>query len=135
MLTAPPLNLVRIPRPARAEWSTEGADPDGWSLPGRPVKVRFYDAGQPGLRDVRVVLEGASETVDALPFRLTFPGGRRGGQVGADEVRDVRFTVCVPPGGFAEATLLTPAGVRIRDGRVVGLHLDGIEAPPTGRPC
>jgi hypothetical protein len=135
VLTAPPLNLVRITRPPRAEWSTRGADPDGWSLPGRPVKLRFYDAGQPGLRDVRVALEGASETVDALPFTLTFPGGRRGGRVGADEVSYVRFTVCVPPGGFAEATLLTPDGIRIRDGRVVGLHLDGIEAPPTGRPC
>jgi hypothetical protein len=135
VLTAPPLNLVRIARPARAEWSTRNAEPDGWSLPGRPVKLRFYAAGQPGLRDVRVALEAPTEAVSGLPFTLTSRGEERRGRVAADQVRMVRLPVCVPPGGYAEATLSTPQGVKIRDGRVVGLHLDGVEATPTGRPC
>jgi hypothetical protein len=135
VLTAPPLTLVQVARPARAEWSTRGADADGWSRPGRPVRLRFYAAGQPGLRDVRIALEAATETVSALPFEVTAGGEVRRDRVAADEVITVRLPVCVPAGGHAEATLLTPQGVRIRDGRVVGLHLDGVEATPTGRPC
>ena len=135
VLTAPPLNLVRIRRPARAEWSTRGAEPDGWSRPGRPVYLRFYEAGAPGLRDLRVTLRAATETASALPFRLSAPGVTRLGRVAADAVRAARLTVCVPKGGYGEATLVTPRGVRIRDGRVVGLHLDGVEATATGRAC
>jgi hypothetical protein len=128
VLTAPPLNLVRIARPPRAEWSTRGAEPDGWTVPPRPVRLRFYDAGQPGRRDVRVLLKAASETVGELPFTLESTFGRRRGALAADKVTTVRFPVCVPSGGYAEATLVTPRGVRIADGRVVGLHVDRIEA-------
>ena len=135
VLTAPPLNLVRIARPPRAEWSTRNADPDGWSRPGRPVKLRFFEAGEPGLRAVRVALKAPAEAVDPLPFVLSAPGVTRRGSLGADKVRTVSFTVCVPPGGYAEATLRTPQGVRIRDGRVVGVHLDRIEATPAGAAC
>jgi hypothetical protein len=135
VLTAPPLTLVRVEGPARAEWSTRGADPDGWSRPGRPVKLRFYAAGQPGLRDVSVALEAPTEAVSPLPFVLTDADEARRGRVAADEVRTVRLSVCVPDGGFVEATLLTPQGVRIRDDRIVGLHLDGVQATSTGRSC
>jgi hypothetical protein len=131
-LTAPPLTLVQIARPPRAEWSTRGAEPDGWSVPKRPVALRFYDAGQPGRRSVRVVLKAASETVGELAYRLVFPGGARTGRLAADAIATVPFSICVPPNGFAEATLLTPQGVRLGDGRVVGLHVDRIESASTG---
>src|SRR5205823_14803490 len=34
----PPLVLVRVRRPYRADWATRGDEADGWTLPGKPVQ-------------------------------------------------------------------------------------------------
>jgi len=46
----------------------------------------------------------------------------------------VRLTVCVPAGGYADATITTSGEQRLPDGRVVALHVDGLDVTDA-EPC
>jgi hypothetical protein len=39
------LILLRAERPYRALWQTAGLDPDGWTRPGRPARIRVFGRG------------------------------------------------------------------------------------------
>jgi hypothetical protein len=132
---APPLLLTRVPRPYRAEWTTAGADADGWTRPHRPVTVLFYPtlgrgrfrvtaavSPPPGLKHpLRVLLRSGGVTVPASVARH---GPSR-----------LSFSVCLPAGRPARATLTPLDGRFLADGRVVGPHLDAIATRPTGKAC
>jgi hypothetical protein len=46
----------------------------------------------------------------------------------------VRLAICVPAGGYADATITTSGKARIPEGRVVALHLDGLDVSDAASP-
>jgi Dolichyl-phosphate-mannose-protein mannosyltransferase len=119
--------LVRVSRPYRLDWATRGFTPDGWTIAGRPAKLRLYGADVGGLRRVVIVLAASNRAALPLDFTLRGGGSERTGWVDPGGARPpVRMTFCIPPEGFADVTLTTHAAVRIPDGRLVGLHLDRV---------
>jgi hypothetical protein len=132
---APPLALVRVTTPPRAEWATRGAHPDGWTRPGRPVRVRLFPRGVPGRYDVALTLSAPPEAERGLGVTVEAQGTIRRGHVRGGSAATVELSVCAREGAFAEAVLRSPGGVRIPDGRVVGVHLDAIEFFATRRGC
>jgi hypothetical protein len=127
------LQLVRVERPYRLDWATRAVTPDGWTIAGRPATLRFYGHDITGRRRVVVVLAASSRAPLPLGFTLRGGGHERSGWVDPGGARPpVRFSLCVPAGGFVDLTLRTQGVVRIPDGRLVGLHLDRISSAPAG---
>jgi hypothetical protein len=135
IFSAPPLALVRVDEPVRAEWATRGAHPDGWSRPRRPVRLHVFPTGGAGRYDVDLTLSAPPEAANGLRVVSSADGVTRRGRVRGGAAALVELSVCVRDGAFGEATLVTRGAVRIPDGRVVGVHLDAVEAIPSGRPC
>lgn len=130
-----PLALVRVARPYRALWATQGATPDGWALPGRPVEIRLFAGDRPSRRDVVVTLSALGESSRAQRFTLTSGATVRRGRLREGAFSRVRFSACPPRHGFAAATLVVRGAAHLPDGRVVGLHLDRIAARTTRGAC
>ena len=98
--------------------------------PGRPVTLRLYPGRRPGQRTVVVTVSAVSGS--AAPSRLTVRAGA-GSQAATVEpgsFRRVAFAICVAKA--ADATLLADGAAELPDGRLVSLHLDGIEARASG---
>jgi hypothetical protein len=130
LVDATALKLVQIDRPYRLQWATHGVTADGWTVAGRPAKLRLYGGG---LRRVTVVLAASSRAALPLDFTLRGGGQERAGWVDPGGARPpVRFNVCVPARGFLDLTLRTHGSVRIPDGRLVGLHLDRVAVTARG---
>jgi hypothetical protein len=127
------LQLVQVERPYRLDWATRGLTPDGWTISGRRATRRFYGHRETGLRGVLIVLAASSRGALPLHFTLRGSGQERSGWVDPGGARPpLHFDLCVPAGGFVDLTLTTRGSVRIPDGRLVGLHLDGISVTPAG---
>jgi len=60
------LILLRAKRPYRAVWTTVGLDPDGWTRPGRPARIRVF-----GRRSALVLVRRADGQTDELCGRRT----------------------------------------------------------------
>jgi hypothetical protein len=133
--SAEPLNVVDVGVPARVDWATSGAFADGWGRPGRGVSLRVFAAGAPGWRDVDVTLVAPPGEGGLVHFSLRGAGGRQSALVARGGTRRLRVSVCAPERGFGQATLVSGRGVRIEDGRVVGVRVGRVEIRPTGRPC
>jgi hypothetical protein len=127
VFSAPPLTLVRVERPYRAEWATRGAELDGWTRPGRSVVLRFYALGRSGPRSVTVVLGAAAEAEAPLRFSLRSRGAAAKGAVFPGRTRRVRLGVRIGRGS-GDVLLSVQGSARLPDGRLVGLHLDAVEA-------
>jgi hypothetical protein len=129
----PSLELVRVARPYRLEWATRGLTPDGWTVAGRAATLRFYWHGSTERRRIVIVLAASRRAALPLDFALHGGGQRRSGWVDPGGARPpVRLNLCMPTRGFVDITLRTRAGVRIRDGRFVGLHVDRLSATRAG---
>jgi hypothetical protein len=129
------LRLVQVERPYHLDWATHGVTPDGWTVAGRPARLRFYGHGSSERRRIVVVLAASSHAALPLDFTLRGPEHVQSGWVDPGGARPpVRFNLCVPAQGFVDLTLTTRGAVRIPDGRLVGLHLDRISATAAG-PC
>jgi hypothetical protein len=115
----PPLALVRVHAPYRAEWLVTGAEPDGWARPGRPVTLRFFG----GPHEVTLWLRAPAEATRPEQFVLSSSGEKRVGGVAPGAVVPQQLVVC----GAAKLTAVE--GARLPDGRLVSLHLDRIEVP------
>jgi hypothetical protein len=100
--------LVEATQPWRAEWLTTGLYDDGWSRPGKPVRVRVFAApGQSGTVSRTITLHFSPPAgVAELPYAIRSNLRRLAG-VAADEARET-LTLCVPAGGFADVVLTTP---------------------------
>jgi hypothetical protein len=126
------LRLVRAAWPYHLDWATRGFTPDGWTVAGKPAKLRFYGAGAGGIRRVTIVLAASSRAALPLDFKLRGGGRERAGWVDPGGARPpVRMSFCIPPAGFVDVTLTTQGAVRIPDGRLVGLHLDRVSSART----
>jgi hypothetical protein len=130
-----PLTLVRVARPYRALWLTRGTTPDGWTRPRKAMQIRFFAGTQPGRRRVAITLSAASGVQQPQRFTLRSGATIRRGRVPPGSAVSVSFGACAPRGGFGVATLSTRGAVRLPDERVVGLHLDRIEARATAPSC
>jgi hypothetical protein len=132
---AGPLELVRVARPYRAVWLTRGTTPDGWTLPRRRVQLRLFGGERPGLRQVDLTLSASDASRGRQSVTLRSDGAVQSGGMAPGRSLSFRFKACAPKTGFTSATLLARGSVRLSDGRVVGVHLDRIEARATGRGC
>jgi hypothetical protein len=127
------LKLVQVERPYRLEWATHGVTSDGWTISGRTATIRVYGDAGSARRRIVVVLAASKRAALPLDFTLRTRGQVQSGWVDPGGARPpVRFDVCIPPRGFADLTRTTHAGVRIPDGRFVGLHLDRIAVSTLG---
>jgi hypothetical protein len=121
------LQLVRVERPYQLDWATRGFTPDGWTIAGRTGTLRFYGAGAHGRLRVVIVLAASRRAALPLDFRLRGGDSVRAGFVDPGGARPpVRMSFCIPPRGFVDVTLTTHGEVSLRDGRLVGLHLDRV---------
>lgn len=101
--------LVQPEQPWRADWVTRGLYDDGWTRPKTPARIRVF--GYPGqrgavTRSLQLFLN-APPGVTSRGYRLTSNLGAWQGAVGGDQVT-LSFSVCVPAGDAAEATLTVP---------------------------
>lgn len=129
----PLLKLVQVARPYSLVWATRGTTPDGWTVAGKPATLRVYNHGSSARRRIAVVLAASRRAALPLDFTLRAAGRERSGWVDPGGARPpVRFDVCIPARGHVDLELTTDAGVRIPDGRLVGLHLDRVAVRGTG---
>jgi hypothetical protein len=130
---AAPLRLVHVRRPYRLAWAMRGVTADGWTRPGQTARLRLYGHGGAARR--RIVLTLAASRFAPKPIEFELRGGEdvvRGGVDPGGARPPVRLRVCVPAGGHADAALTTAGSSRLPDGRVVALHLDGLEVEDAG---
>jgi hypothetical protein len=130
----PPLRLVRVERPLRADWATRGADVDGWTRPGTPVTVRLYPQAAPEQREVTVTVSAAREARAPVEYSLEADGSAAQGTTAPGTFSRVQVSVCVPADAPTDLTLVTRGATRLPEGRIVAAHVDSVEAAGAG-PC
>jgi hypothetical protein len=131
-----PLQLVRVPRPYRLAWATRGVTLDGWTRPEKTATLRLYGHGAGGRRTVTLTL--AASRFAARPVEFAFASRRsvvRGGVDPGGARPPVQLSVCVPADGHVDATITTRGRSQLPDGRIVALHLDGLEVRDAAMPC
>jgi hypothetical protein len=117
------LDILRVERPYRAVWRTEGLDPDGWIIAGRSASLRVF--AEPGHATELVGLDVALLDVAAK--------------------RTIHHqNLCVQSRRFADANLPGAAGVAIAplpsnppEGgtRLGSARVVEVSVLPTGKPC
>jgi hypothetical protein len=118
------LDVLRVERPYRALWRSDGLDPDGWIVEGRRASVRVFST--PGHKTELV----------GIDVRLADLTGA--------EKKLHHATLCVPAGRFADTTL--PAASPVAVGplplnppeggeRRASLRVTEVGVRPTGKPC
>ena len=135
LAAAPPLVLSHVERPYRAEWTTTGADPDGWARPDRPVTVRVFPARGPGLYELAVTVSPPPGLQRPVSVRLQSRDAARVATLRPGGAQQTGILVCVPARHPGEATLTAAGGGSLPDGRVVSLHTDAIQTRVTSRSC
>jgi hypothetical protein len=130
----PPLRLVRIERPLRADWARRGADVDGWIRPGMPVTVRLYPEAAAEQREVTVTVSAAPEAAVPVEYSLEAGDSTVQGTTAPGAYSRVHVSVCVAADRPTDLRLVTRGATRLPDGRAVAAHLDAVEAAGNG-PC
>jgi hypothetical protein len=131
-----PLRLVRVVRPYRLAWATQGVTADGWTTPGQAGVLRVYGNGRRGRRAIAAILSAPREATRPVGFTLKSAGTIRRGSVDPGGARPpVRLDICVPARGYADVVLTTTGGARVPDGRVLALHFDRIAVRATEQHC
>jgi hypothetical protein len=107
--------LIRTRSPWRAEWLTSGLYDDGWSRPGRPVRLRVFAVpGQDGAARRLISLHfSPPDGVAKLDYAISSNVGLASGSLAAGGEAHEAVEVCVPAGGFADVVLTTPNRSRI----------------------
>jgi hypothetical protein len=142
------LSLLAVPRPYRTRWATRGLDLDGWTRPGRPVRISVY--AEPGQRSrlvrLSILLLSPAEGGSPTAYSLTGAGVNSHGHVPPDGGRTVqRVALCLPAAGRADLTLRVNASAEIAgppigdwenpDRREVGALVGAVEVAPLGGRC
>jgi hypothetical protein len=135
VFSAPPLKLIAVGRRARADWSTSGSYPDGWSRPGRPLLLRLFPHDGGRAREARLTLRAPPARVGLLRFVVRTRGFLRRGRLEPNGVRRLSIPVCVPSRRVGTVMVFSRNGVRISDGRVVGLRIQRMRVVDSGKPC
>jgi hypothetical protein len=133
--SASPLELARVERPHRAEWTTAGADQDGWARPRQPVRLRIFPAHGSGTYLATVALSPPPGLSRPARVVLRTNGSVRSATLYPDTPLRMAIPVCVEAERAGRATLSAAGGSAIPDGRLVSLHLDAIDVRPTQEPC
>jgi hypothetical protein len=132
--SAPPLELVAVAKP-QVDWSTSGSYPDGWSRPGRALSLRLFSVDGARIREALVTLRAAPARAGLVHFEVRGSGFLRRRNLAPGAVRLLSLSLCVPEREAAKVTILARNGVRLPDGRMVGVRIDRVEVADTGRPC
>jgi hypothetical protein len=129
------LELVRVRRPYRLAWSTQGLTQDGWVLPGRPATIRVYGGPGASRRSLVLTLSASALAPRRVGFEISTEGGSVSGTVDPGGARPpVEIASCVPSGGHADVRLRSRGVTRLSHGRVVSVHVDRIGVSPSW-PC
>lgn len=136
------LVLLKVKRPWRVGWASQGLYPDGWIRPGRPASIRVF--AEPGNPTETVKLAVTLDSPPEATRRVSYRVGTAYGSL-APTVRAVAETmVCVPAGGHADVAVQSersatiagpPFGPKPEPNRDIGLIVSGAEASHTGNPC
>lgn len=132
----PPLRLIRVERPYRLLWTTQGLTSDGWLLPGRPVTVRVFGERDTAVRRaIRLTVASSDLAPRRLAFTVSAAGTEERWSVDPGGARPpVDVTVCIPAGGHVDVRLLSRGEVLLQYGRIVSLHLERMAVSRTW-PC
>jgi hypothetical protein len=133
--SAPPLKLIAVGRRPHVDWATSGAYPDGWSRPGRRLSLHLFPPDETLAHEVRLTLRAPPARKGLLRFQVRGSNMMRRGRLAPGETGRLSIPVCVRRAG--ELTLLSHNGIRLADGRMVGVRVDRIElveAPESCRP-
>ena len=122
----PPLRLIRVRRPYRLLWSTQGLTRDGWILPDEPVTVRVFGGGVTAeRRAVRLTLASSRFAPRRFDFAVSVAGDTERWSVDPGGARPpIEVTACVPASGHVDIRLLSRGEARLKHGRTVSLHLE-----------
>jgi hypothetical protein len=103
------VTLIRADRPWRADWVSSGLYDDGWTKPGQPVRVKVFARPAATSAEFRWLTFGLRGPDDdrTRPVTIAADPGRWHGLAGAS-TQWATVKVCVPKGGYAEATLHAP---------------------------
>ena len=122
-----PLELLRVERPYRLAWASEGLTRDGWMLPGRPVTVRVFGRSAPERRAVQITLASSRLAAGRIGFAIAAGGETIRGTVDPGGARPpVDVTVCVPARSHVDVRLRSRGRVQLEHGRTVALHVERI---------
>ena len=122
-----PLELLRVARPYRLAWASEGLTRDGWMLPGRPVTVRVFGRSAAERRAVRITLASSRLAEERVGFAIAAGGETIRASVDPGGARPpVDVTVCVPARSHVDVRLLSRGRVQLQHGRTVALHVERI---------
>ncbi len=133
--SAPPLELVAVAAPYRAEWVTAGADADGWVRPGRAVTIRLFPTGARAPRSLAVTLSPPPGADASARVELARGAIRREARLRPGPPTSVSIGLCLPARRPASVTLRTRGGTRIAGGRFVAAHLDRVDERPLAGRC
>jgi hypothetical protein len=134
------LDILEPERPWRAEWLTQGLDPDGWTHAGRRATLRIFP--KPGLGAERVHVEVRLQAPEMQFVTYRFAG--RTAVLHMGETVTKQQDVCVAPPRFAQlelevvqdATIVkVPIGPLVTGSRHVGPKVTQIAILHTGEPC
>jgi hypothetical protein len=139
--------LVRAAEPWRADWLTSGLFEDGWTRPGVVAKIKvFAEPGQttPLRRYVTLGVHAPASTQHAAIDVSSNADHWHEDPLDIDTIHQV--AVCVPPKGFAEISITSPARSVIygdpttvasygKAARIAGLLLTQIALADETSPC
>ncbi len=101
--------LIQADQPWHADWISSGLYDDGWTRPRRPVHVRVFarpDAARPELRSLTFALRAPDDS-KVRPVTISASPGRWHG-LATSNTQLATVQLCVPPRGYADATLRAP---------------------------
>src|SRR5262249_51525965 len=97
------LVLSNVPRPYRALWATRGLEPDGWTQPGQPAKLRVTanPDSPPGVFGIKALLDPPPGAKQPVSFHF----GDQTGTAAPGTRSEPSTTVCLPRDGHADIKL------------------------------
>ena len=103
------VTLIQANRPWRADWISSGLYDDGWTRPGRAVRVRVFSRPQATGGELRSLTFGirAPDEERKRPVTVTANRGHWQGDA-TTSTQWATVQLCVPAHGYADATLKAP---------------------------
>jgi hypothetical protein len=130
-------DLLKPKLPYRANWATQGLVSDGWTHPGRPVRLRLYPDRGSGARERRVSIWFQSIKFIHETRRYSLRVGSRlvTGAVPSAHRRRELFDTCVGASRPRDLTIRIAGRTKLPNEVPVGLRITRIQSSPTGRSC
>jgi hypothetical protein len=130
-------DLLKPALPYHAIWATRGLPPDGWSYPGRPIRLRLYPAGGAATAQrVSIWFQSIEYIHETRPYSVRVGSRSIGGVVAQSHRRQELFAACVPADRPRDVTIRIRGRTQLPyGGPIVGLRITHIDSAPTGRTC